>query len=78
MQQEMMDVKEVAEYLRINFRLVYRLARERRIPGTNISGKWIFPKRLVDEWIEFNCRANCDFGMKKHKKDKLNVVWEQL
>ena len=77
MEQEIMDAKEVAQYLRINYRLVYKLARERRIPGTNVAGKWVFPKRLIDEWIESNSRANYEPGPKAQKKDKLNVVWQQ-
>ena len=46
-----MNTKEVAEYLNINEKLVYKLVKEKKIPGTKVTGKWTFPKRLVDEWI---------------------------
>ncbi len=46
-----MNTKEVAEYLNINEKLVYKLIKEKKIPGTKVTGKWTFPKRLVDEWI---------------------------
>jgi excisionase family DNA binding protein len=71
MQREMMTVKEVAQYLRVGPKNVYRLARDGRIPGTNVTGKWIFSKRVIDEWIESNSRANNDPGAKREKKDEL-------
>jgi len=46
-----MDTREVAEYLNINEKLVYKLLKEKKIPGTKVTGKWTFPRRLVDEWI---------------------------
>jgi len=46
-----MNTKEVAEYLDINEKQVYVLIKENKIPCTKITGKWIFPKQLIDEWI---------------------------
>ncbi len=51
MDKEMLNTREVAKYLNINEKLVYRLIKEKRIPGTRVTGKWTFPKRLIDEWI---------------------------
>ncbi len=48
---EMMTTREVAEYLRIRQRKVYDLVREKRIPCTRLTGKWLFPRRLVDLWV---------------------------
>jgi len=47
----MMNTREVAEYLRIKERKVYDLVRERRIPCTRVTGKWLFPRNLIDLWI---------------------------
>jgi len=55
---EMMNTREVAEYLRIKERKVYDLVRTRRIPCTRVAGKWLFPKTLIDLWILRNTR--CD------------------
>jgi len=52
MSQEMMTTKEVAEYLNLNEKKVYALIKEGGIPCTKITGKWIFPKNLIDKWIE--------------------------
>lgn len=46
-----MNVKQVARYLHINEKKVYGLVREARIPATKVTGKWIFPRELVDRWL---------------------------
>ena len=46
-----MSVKQVAEYLNLNEKKVYALVNEGKIPGTKITGKWMFPRELVDRWI---------------------------
>ena len=53
---EMMNTKEVARYLNVNDKQVYALIREGGIPATRATGKWIFPKKLIDEWIETTAR----------------------
>ena len=58
MPKEMMSAKEVAEYLNINEKLVYRLVKEKKIPGTKVTGKWTFPRRLIDEWIIESAKEN--------------------
>ncbi len=46
-----MTTREVADYLRIKERKVYDLVREKRIPATRVTGKWLFPKHLIDRWV---------------------------
>ncbi|MFQ6044002.1 MAG: substrate-binding domain-containing protein [Candidatus Poribacteria bacterium] len=53
----MMTTKEVAEYLNLNEKKVYALIKEGEIPCTKITGKWIFPKNLLDKWIEDNVQS---------------------
>lgn len=48
---ENMSTKEVAEYLGINEKQVYALIKTKSIPCTRVTGKWVFPKRLIDRWI---------------------------
>ncbi len=50
--QDFMTTKEVATYLRIKERRVYELVRRRAIPCTRVTGKWLFPKALVDLWVK--------------------------
>jgi excisionase family DNA binding protein len=47
-----LDTREVAQYLGINEKQVYTLIHGRGLPGTKITGKWLFPRHLVDRWIE--------------------------
>jgi excisionase family DNA binding protein len=48
---ELMTVREVADYLRVRERTVYELVRTQRIPNAKLSGKLLFPKRLIDLWV---------------------------
>ncbi|HSW40086.1 MAG TPA: substrate-binding domain-containing protein [Acidobacteriota bacterium] len=58
MTREMLTTKEVAEYLSINEKQVYRLIKEKKIPATRITGKWLFPKNLINEWILASARES--------------------
>lgn len=49
---DMLSSREVAAYLGIHEKQVYRLLRQGRLPGTRVTGRWIFSRRLVREWIE--------------------------
>lgn len=46
-----MSVKEVAEYLHLNTKKIYALVNEGQIPATKVTGKWLFPRKLVDQWL---------------------------
>ncbi len=56
MDDKLMSAKEVAAYLGIHEKQVYHLVKDGRLPGTRITGKWVFPKRLVDEHLEEDAR----------------------
>ncbi|MGL1930378.1 MAG: helix-turn-helix transcriptional regulator [Desulfotalea sp.] len=49
-----LTTKEVAEFLHINEKMVYMLVNDKDLPGSKITGKWLFPRRLVEEWVEIN------------------------
>jgi excisionase family DNA binding protein len=46
-----MTVKQVAAYLQVNEKKVYGLVQEGKIPATKLTGKWLFPRDLVDQWL---------------------------
>jgi putative molybdopterin biosynthesis protein len=46
--------REVADLLKVNEKMVYSLVSEKGLPATKITGKWLFPRRLVGEWLETN------------------------
>jgi excisionase family DNA binding protein len=49
-----LTTKEVAEHLGIHEKQVYALVKAGKIPASRVTGKWLFPRRVLDEWIEQN------------------------
>jgi putative molybdopterin biosynthesis protein len=74
MTKEMFTTKEVAEYLSINEKQVYRLIKDKRIPATRITGKWLFPKNLIDEWVITSARESITIFNKRGAPDNQLVI----
>jgi excisionase family DNA binding protein len=68
MPDEMMNTKEVARYLGIHEKQVYALIKSKKIPSTRITGKWVFPRKMIDEWIESNTRKGLEQVRQKSKR----------
>jgi len=68
MSREIMNTKEVAQYLDIHEKQVYALIKASRIPATRVTGKWIFPKNLIDEWLETNAKGGMAEAREKGKR----------
>ncbi|GAB1410571.1 helix-turn-helix transcriptional regulator [Desulfovibrionales bacterium] len=49
---KMMTTKDVAEFLQIHEKMVYTLVADKGLPATKVTGKWLFPRYLVEQWIE--------------------------
>jgi putative molybdopterin biosynthesis protein len=49
-----LSTKEVAQFLDVNEKMIYTLVAEKGLPATKITGKWLFPRHLVEQWIETN------------------------
>jgi putative molybdopterin biosynthesis protein len=65
MSEEMMNTKEVARYLEIHEKQVYALIKTGRMPATRVTGKWIFPKKVIDGWIEANAKSGLEQARQK-------------
>ncbi len=52
--EKLLSTKEVAQFLDVNEKMVYSLVAEKGLPATKITGKWLFPRHLVEQWIEAN------------------------
>ncbi|MBN1104267.1 MAG: helix-turn-helix domain-containing protein [Deltaproteobacteria bacterium] len=57
---DLMNTKEVARYLGVHEKQVYALVKAKRIPSTKFTGKWVFPRKLIDAWIESHARSGID------------------
>jgi excisionase family DNA binding protein len=47
-----MTIKEVADYLKVTERTIYRLAAAKRIPAFKVGGSWRFSCADIDFWIK--------------------------
>ena len=46
-----MIIGEVADYLKVTERTIYRLAGAKQIPAFKVGGSWRFSKADIDGWI---------------------------
>jgi excisionase family DNA binding protein len=44
-------IKDVAEYLKVTERTIYRLAAAKKIPAFKVGGSWRFSRSDIDSWI---------------------------
>ena len=49
--EEVMTVKEVADYLRLAESTVYRLVKRGSLPGRKLGGNWRFSRKNLDKWL---------------------------
>ena len=68
MSEEMMSTKEVAKYLGIHEKQVYSLIKSKKIPSTRVTGKWVFPKKLVDDWIDSSAKSGLEKVRQRSRK----------
>ena len=52
MDKKLLNTKDVAELLNINEKMVYSLISEKSLPATKVTGKWLFPRYLIEQWVE--------------------------
>ena len=62
---DILTVKEMANYLRMEEHTIYRMARKGQIPAFKASGQWRFKKDLVDRWIEEKSLENAQKGLER-------------
>lgn len=51
MEREILTIKEVADYLQVNERTMYRLANKGAVPAFKVANAWRFRKSDLDHWI---------------------------
>jgi excisionase family DNA binding protein len=52
MNDQVLTVKEVAKYLKVNDRTVYRMAAVGKIPAFKVGSSWRFKQSEIEKWIE--------------------------
>lgn len=48
---DIMTLKELADYLKVAEKTIYRLANDDKIPAFKVGGSWRFKKQDIDLWI---------------------------
>ena len=51
MTDEILTLKEVAQYLKLAEKTAYRLAAEGKLPGFKVGGSWRFKREEIEKWI---------------------------
>ncbi len=49
---EVMDIKDLAEYLSIGKSKIYAMIRSRQIPASRIGRQYRFSKEVIDSWLK--------------------------
>ena len=49
-----LNTKEVAQLLQVNEKGVYALVSDKGLPATKVTGKWLFPRHFVEEWLDLS------------------------
>ncbi len=48
-----MTVREVAGFLAVDEKTIYRLAQQGKLPGFKVAGTWRFQLQDIQGWIDF-------------------------
>lgn len=52
MTDDILTIKDLAEYLKLNEKTAYRLVSDGKIPGFKVGGSWRFRRSEIQDWIE--------------------------
>ncbi|MCK5805801.1 MAG: helix-turn-helix domain-containing protein [Lentisphaeria bacterium] len=51
MTEDILTIRDVAEYLKVTEKTVYGLAQKRKIPCFKVGGQWRFKREDLEAWI---------------------------
>lgn len=54
----LIDIEELAEYLKIKKQTIYNWLSERKITGIKVGGVWRFDRKEVDAWLKSKRRLS--------------------
>tara|TARA_A200000113_G_scaffold180558_1_gene166374 strand:+ start:196 stop:393 length:198 start_codon:yes stop_codon:yes gene_type:complete len=60
MDSDIMTIKEVSEYLKLNEKTAYRLTLDGKLPAFKVGGSWRFKKTDIDSWIKQKTEGNTE------------------
>ena len=57
---DILMIKDVAEYLKVTERTIYRLAAAKKIPAFKVGGSWRFSRADIEAWIKQQSTAGIE------------------
>jgi excisionase family DNA binding protein len=70
----LLSTKEVARLLNVNEKMVYTLVAEKGLPASKVTGKWLFPRHLVEQWVETQTINYPDTGRLQHLQQGILIL----
>lgn len=70
----LLSTKEVARLLNVNEKMVYTLVAEKGLPASKVTGKWLFPRHLVEQWVETQTINYPDTGRLQHLQPGILIL----
>ena len=55
---KILTIRQVADLLHLHVMTVYRLTKERRLPGFKVGGRWHFHQDALAAWMADQIRGN--------------------
>ncbi len=59
---DILTITEVAEYLKVAERTLYRLAAAKKVPAFKVGGTWRFSRSDIDIWIKQQSMAGLEMA----------------
>ena len=50
-QDTVMDIGDLAKYLKLSTSTLYKLCAEGKVPGTKVGRHWRFHRAVIDQWL---------------------------
>ncbi|OGS23022.1 MAG: DNA-binding protein [Elusimicrobia bacterium RIFOXYA2_FULL_39_19] len=54
---DILTLQEVAKYLKVDNKTIYRMVNSNRLPGFRVGNQWRFRKEDIGKWIETNLNS---------------------
>ncbi|MGE4357080.1 MAG: helix-turn-helix domain-containing protein [Candidatus Omnitrophota bacterium] len=68
----LMDIEELASYLKLDKQTIYNWLHQKRISGIKVGRVWRFDRRAIDKWLESRI-VKARPGNNKHPKRKKGI-----
>lgn len=66
----LMDIDELANYLRLRRQTIYNWLHQRKISGIKVGGVWRFDRKDIDSWLKSQRSPSAVLGVSPSAKGK--------